>query len=262
MNVFALGAGGLIAAAGAYLAFVQKKKTEGRVTDLNFMKPTPLPELVSTWQNLSAEGFGDSYRDVVATTGAASTDGELKAPYSGTSCAYFEATVLREYEKEETSTDKDGKIQRKTTRGSETVSSQKSPSPLYVSEGDVRIGLDLDGVSLHLKDGPEKFEPYESTKTYTFFGVRFSAPSGVRTLGFKYREKIIPLGHPLYVTGEVRHSGGALRIGKPGEKGRPFIISVKSAEEVAAGEAGKARMQLYLGIALMVIGAAIAIFVK
>jgi len=135
--------------------------------------------------------------------------------------AYFEATVLREYEKEETSTDKDGKIQRKTTRGSETVSSQKSPSPLYVSEGDVRIGLDLDGVSLHLKDGPEKFEPYESTKTYTFFGVRFSAPSGVRTLGFKYREKIIPLGHPLYVTGEVRHSGGALRIGKPGEKGRP-----------------------------------------
>ncbi|MDD3390499.1 MAG: hypothetical protein PHO98_04230, partial [Synergistaceae bacterium] len=117
MNVFALGAGGLIAAAGAYLAFVQKKKTEGRVTDLKFMKPTPLPELVSTWQNLSAEGFGDSYRDVVATTGAASTDGELKAPYSGTSCAYFEATVLREYEKEETSTDKDGKIQRKTTRG-------------------------------------------------------------------------------------------------------------------------------------------------
>ena len=58
-------------------------------------------------------------------------------------CAYYEATVLREYEKQETTTDKDGKVRTNRTRGSETVSSQKSPSPLYVADGDVKVGIDL-----------------------------------------------------------------------------------------------------------------------
>ena len=262
MNMFALAAGGLMAAGGAYLAFVQKKKTEGMVTELKFMKATPLQELHGTWKSLCDEGMGEGFRDFIETNGAASTDGEITAPYSGQPCAYYEATVLREYEKQETSTDKDGKVKTSRTRGSETVSSQKSSSPLYLAEGDVRIGIDLDGATLHLKDGADRFEPYESSKTYTFFGVQFSSPSGVRTLGFKYKEKIIPLGHPLYVAGEARQSAGNLRIGKPSEKGKPFIVSVKSEEEVTAGVEGKAKIQFYIGIALVVIGLAVALFVK
>ena len=262
MNMFALAAGGLLAAGGAYLAFVQKKKTEGMLTELKFMKATPLQELHGTWKSLCDEGMGDGFRDFIETNGAAATDGELVAPYSGMPCAYYEATVLREYEKQETSTDKDGKVTTNRTRGSETVSSQKSSSPLYVSDGDVRVGIDLDGAALHLKDGADRFEPFESGKTYSFFGVQFSAPSGIRTLGFKYREKLIPLGHPLYVAGEARQSAGSLRIGRPSEKGKPFIVSVKSEEEVTAGVESKAKTQFYIGIALVVIGLAVALFVK
>jgi hypothetical protein len=260
MNFVALGIGGLLAAGGAYLSFVQKKKTEGLVTELKFMKAVPLSELKESWQSLSDEGMADGFRDLVETNGKADTDGEVKAPYSNVPCAYYEATVTREFEKEERSTDKDGKVKTRRTRSSETVSSRKSPSPLYVTDGDVRVGIDLDGATLHLKDGEDRFEPYESNKTYTFFGVRFSAPSGVRTLGFRYKEKLIPAGHPLYVVGEARHSAGALRIGRPSEKGKPFIVSVKSEEEVIAGMQGSAKMVFYLGIALMVVGVAVAVF--
>ncbi len=93
MNMFALAAGGLLAAGGAYLAFVQKKKTEGMLTELKFMKATPLQELHGTWKSLCDEGMGDGFRDFIETNGAAATDGDLIAPYSGQPCAYYEAAV-------------------------------------------------------------------------------------------------------------------------------------------------------------------------
>lgn len=122
--------------------------------------------------------------------------------------------------------------------------------------------MDLDGASLYLKDGEDRFEPYDSNKTYSFFGVQFTAPAGGGTLGFRYKERIIPLGHPLYVVGEARQSGGGLRIGRPSEAGKPFIVSTKSEEEVVNDLKGSAKGSFYLGIALMVIGAAVAVFLR
>lgn len=259
MNSVPLVIGGLMAAGGAYLSLVWRKKTEGILTELKFLRTTPLSEIAETWKSLAAEGLNENFREVVKTSGKAETDGELKAPYSETPCAYFEATVTREYETEEISTDKDGKPQRRRTRGSETVSSRKSSSPLYVADENMRVGLDMDGATIHLKDGADRFDPYESNRNYSFFGVQFSAPSGSRTLGFRYKERLIPSGSPLFVVGEIRQSAGAPRIGRPSESGKPFIVSVKSEDEVASSVAGKAKMQLYLGIALMVGGAAVAL---
>ncbi len=37
MNMVAIGIGGLLVVGGAYLSFVQKKRTEGKVTELRFM---------------------------------------------------------------------------------------------------------------------------------------------------------------------------------------------------------------------------------
>lgn len=262
MNFLTLGVGGLMIAGGAYLSFVQKKKKEGLVTELKFMKAISLSELKESWKSLAGEEMAEGFRDLVETNGKAETDGEVYAPYSNTPCTYFEATVTREFEEEEHSTDEDGNVEITRTRSSEVVSSRKSPSPLYVADGDIRVGIDMDGATLYLKDGEDRFEPYKSSKAYTFFGVQFSVPSGDNTLGFRYKEKLIPLGHPLYVVGEARYSAGALRIGKPSEKGKPFIVSVKSEDEVIADMKGSAKMAFYLGIALMIGGAAVAVFFR
>ena len=53
MNFVALGIGGLMIAGGAYLSFIQKKKSEGLVTELKFMKAVSLGELKESWQSLS-----------------------------------------------------------------------------------------------------------------------------------------------------------------------------------------------------------------
>lgn len=263
MSMMSLGLGALIAAGGAYLAFVQKKKTEGEVTELKFMKASPLAEIHATWKTLVDQNLGGNYRDFIKANGQAATDGEQLSPYGHVACASYVATVEREYEKDETSTDKDGKTTRKTTRSSEVISSQKSPAPFYIADGDVRIGIDLDGAAVDYKDGCDRFEPYENTRSYSFFGVPFSLPSSsARTLGFRYKEKIIPAGHPLHVVGEVRDSSGSLCIGKPSEKGKPFVVSVKSGESVVQDRERSAKTTFYIGIVLMVVGVAVAIFIK
>ncbi|MDD2453799.1 MAG: E3 ubiquitin ligase family protein [Synergistaceae bacterium] len=259
MNMTAIVVGALVAVLGVYLAVVQKKKTEGIVIELKFMKPVSLPEIVANMENLEKEGLAEGYRDMVQTNGKAVTEEEVTAPYSNKVCAYFEATVTREYEEEEVTKDKDGNTQRRRVRRSEEVGSQKSDAPLYLKDGDVKVALDLDGANLQLKDGIDRFEPYKDDNTYEFFGLRFTNHAGARTIGFRYKEQIIPLNHPLYVVGELRSSADELHIGKPSEKGKPFIISVKSKDEVTVGEENKAKMFLYGGIALVVAGIAIAI---
>ncbi len=262
MSMLGLGVGGLVAAGGAYLAFVQSKKSEGLARELQFMKATSLSEIEESMKALEAEGLGDSFRDVVETNGSAETDGELKSPHSETPCAYFQASVTREYEKMETYTDKDGKVRTRRTKLYEPVSNEKSHSPLYIADRGTRVRIDLQGADLDLKSGEERYEPFKEDRGYSFFGVNFTVPSGTRTLGFKYSEKLIPLGQSLYVVGEVRKSGGELSIGKPSEKGKPFIVSVKSEEEVIAGMKGSAKTTQYFGYALLVIGAALAVFLN
>ncbi|MGI6253381.1 MAG: E3 ubiquitin ligase family protein [Aminivibrio sp.] len=262
MSMVGLGVGGLLAAGGAYLAFVQSKKKEGLARELQFMKSTSLPELHESLKALDAEGLGDSFRDMVETNGSAETDGELKTPHSETPCAYFEASVTREYEQMETYTDKDGKVRTRRNKLYENVSSDKSSSPLYIADGGVRARIDLQGANLDLKSGEDRYEPFKEDRGYSFFGVNFTVPSGTRTLGFRYKERLIPLGQPLYVVGEIRKSGGELRIGKPSEKDKPFIVSVKSEEEVLDSMKGSAKTTQYFGYALIVIGAAVAVFLN
>jgi hypothetical protein len=261
MSPLSLGIGAVLALGGAYLAFIQKKKSEGVVTELKFLKATPLAELHAAWKAITEQGFSGNYREFVETNGKAATEGELRSPHGNIPCAYFVATVERQFEREETTRDEKGNVQRRRMRSSENVSSQKSASPLYLESAGIRIPLDLDGASLDLKDGSDRFEPYESNRTYSFFNAA-SIQTGTKTLGFRYSEKIIPLGHPLYVVGEAKDSSGELRIGSPSEKGKPFIVSVKSEDEVIKSRESGARTQFYLGIALIVAGIAVALLVK
>lgn len=260
MSALTMGLGAALALGGAYLAFVQRKKAEGEIAELKFAQHTSLEEVQRAWKSVADQGTG--YRDFVETGGKAVTDGDVLSPHGKIPSAYFTATVEREFEKDEMEKDDQGTLRRKTTRGSETVSSQKSAAPLYIEDGGVRLPIDLDGASLDLKDGGDHFEPYEAQRTYSFWGVSFAIPQGTRTLGFRYKEKIIPRGHPLYVAGEVRESSGALRLGKPSEKGKPFIVSVKSEEEILRGRESGARVQFWIGVALIAAGIAVAVFLK
>ena len=74
-------------------------------------------------------------------------------------------------------------------------------------------------------------------------------PGGRRILGYNYTESIIPIGQRIYVIGEASDSDGALIIKKPREKGKPFIVSLKSEEEIIGSHESSAKWYLVGAIA-------------
>jgi L-aminopeptidase/D-esterase-like protein len=92
-------------------------------------------------------------------------------------------------------------------------------------------------------------------------GLSIGSMSGSRTIGYRIRETVLPLGRPIFVLGEVADRSSQLTIGMPREKGRRFIISTKSEEELIRSMQATIRWLLVgaasssvAGLALIVVG--------
>jgi hypothetical protein len=99
-------------------------------------------------------------------------------------------------------------------------------------------------------------------RKYDFFsGLQFSN-MGSKTLGFRMLEKTIPLGQQLYFLGEAWLEGNRIQLGKPGEKDKPFIASVRSEEDIVQSNIKNANIALIFGILIAIAGIAVMIFMR
>ena len=55
-----------------------------------------------------------------------------------------------------------------------------------------------------------------------------------RTLGYRYSEDILPLDRDLFVLAMASDGEGSLRLQKPTERDRKFLLSLKSEDELTA----------------------------
>jgi hypothetical protein len=85
----------------------------------------------------------------------------------------------------------------------------------------------------------DEFRPGEvagGMVSYGNFSLMLNSPinrSQSYTLGYHYRESILPLEREVLVVGEVSDETGKLKIGKPISGEKQFIISLKSNETLA-----------------------------
>ena len=69
-----------------------------------------------------------------------------------------------------------------------------------------------------------------------------------RTIGYHTRESLLPIDRRVYVLGEAVDSADGLAIQAPGERGKQFIVSTRSEEELV-GSARSATQWLLIGAA-------------
>lgn len=82
---------------------------------------------------------------------------------------------------------------------------------------------------------------------------------GRRITGYHYSEHVIPLGEQVYILGEASDREKELIIRQPQEKGKPFIISVRSEEEITKGLEKSATLQQWFGFGLIAVGLAVIV---
>lgn len=263
MSIGTIVIGLVLIAAGALCAFVLRNKLSGKAVDVQYMKTTPLAELKKTFADMTSGGLDSNFRQYVELQGVAASATPPNAPYSQQSVAFYEAELIQVYETSEYYTDDQGRQQQRSVRKEQSVTNERSAEPLLLKDaatGDTAM-LDLQDSGLHLDllNGCDRFEPSENMNAYGFFNTYIPRQLGNRTLGYRLKERIIPLGQQLYVLGEAYLRNGGICVGRPSDNRKSFIISTKSEAQITREAKTGSTIALIGGAALAVGGLVVAV---
>jgi E3 Ubiquitin ligase len=235
---------------GIFLYF-NRQKALNKAMDVKYYETSKINDLLDTYKHIeSGIGTGNYNGGLVEVKGLCTTNQPLIAEHSEKPVVYYQASVERKFEVTEQERDSNGNYRTVVRTRTETVSSNTRAVPFYLNDGSGgQILVDTEGASVDAIQTFDRFDPNPPE------GFNFSYGGGdSRTLGYSYREKSIPINTQLYVLGEISDRRGQISIVKPSEKGKNFIISTKSEEQIVKSAESSAQWQLYGAIGLTVGG--------
>lgn len=255
----------ILIAVGVYLAWFQRRKTGDALLDIQATKTSTIADVKEAMADMAS--ISDSYREYVELKGTVKSKNPQKAPFSQKDAAFYRATTYRVYEEEEIYTDSEGNRKKKLVKKEEKISDEESGEELILTDanGD-SIAIETVGVSgaFDLVETVDRFEPantYNASNFYqnprrrfTNFDNGFFPSGGARMLGYRMVEHAFLTGQRLYLLGDAYMNAGTLTFGKPTEKGKQFIVTAKSEEELVSSKESSQKASLIGGIVCAVLG--------
>lgn len=222
-------------------------------------------ELKNRAQSKPAGGF----TEVVELKGAIECDSPLTSELAKEECVYYAMEVIRKYDETYYETDsKTNERVEKTREGTETVASNKRSTRFWVNDGTGRVLVDPEGADMDAEKAVEKFEfddEDEPDAAVSIGGLKVGFSFNInindnkRTIGFTYRESVLPVGHDVYILGEAANDSGEVMIRKSGNWKDNYIISHRSEEELARSASSQSKWLFVGAMACDVIGAVLLV---
>ena len=217
------------------LAYVSRRRR------LNLIRSTETSsiELLRAQAASHAEEDGEgSFSRLAEVKGRVHCDTPLVSELAEIECVYYSMRLQWEYEETQFEESSDGKQIRHTLEGNELLASNTEMAPFVVVDAFGSIKVDPEGAEIIAENALSRVETDEGLpdEYITIGRFRMEAPWKTsfeerRPLRYFYEEKVIPVGHDVYVLGEATDRDGELCIQRPARKGR-FIVSVKPEEEL------------------------------
>ena len=182
--------------------------------------------LMSQTETSSASDVsGLSPGTLVEVKGTLRCDDPLTSEMAGESCAYYSATVTREYLEEEHGDNDSG-----SNRRSETLSQSERFAPFTVEDESGRVAVNAEGAEMDAPQVVDRFER-DADSGFSLGGIPIRFGDSERTIGYRYTESVLPVDRPVYVLGTVRENG---EIGAPPaeDKQQRFVVSFRSEEDL------------------------------
>ena len=254
----------LLIALGVYLAVFQRRKTGDALLDIQATQTSTIADVKEAMADMAS--ISDTYREYCELKGTVSPKNPQKAPFSQKDAAFYKAETYRVYEEEQIVTDSNGNRTKKLVKKEEKISEEESGEELILTDaGGDTITMETIGVSgaFDLVKTVDRFEPVNSYNENNFFQNprrRFTSfnpgafGSGSRMLGYRMVEYAFLTGQKLYLLGDAYMNAGQLTFGKPTEKGKQYIVTAKSEEELVSSKESSKKAALIGGIACAVIG--------
>ncbi|WP_038030984.1 E3 ubiquitin ligase family protein [Thermonema rossianum] len=251
--------GVILLAVGGFLEYNRRRQLR-RVLNIKYHQTSNIADIIATYKDISQSLGAGNYSQIVEVKGKAKAKSPLQSEFSKKAVVYCATTITREYETKVQKQDQEGKTYWATERRSEVVSRQENKLPFLIEDGSGEIEVNPEGAELHLIQSVDRFEREGEGEFFSYIAQNIGGSGNNKTLGFRYREWIIPVGAPLYVLGEAHDRDGYLRIGKPKDENESFIISTKTEEQLVKESEGSAKMSLAGAFVLGIIGIGLIIY--
>jgi hypothetical protein len=146
-------------------------------------------------------------------------------------CAWSHAWIERIYEHDEREANGDWR----TEETRETLGSHVRLRPFFVEDASGRVRVTPDGADVTAQTSMDRFEEHPAHGRVRLGDAMIDVNYGGRTVGYRFREEILPLDAPVYVLGVVTDKGEIARPGKD-TSDAAFVISYRT--ESAPGSSG------------------------
>lgn len=246
----------LLVALGGLLLYL-RTRAQGRLLEIGSTQTSTTQEVRELHTQIAAELGPGGFSQIVELKGVLRCDAPLTAELSGQPCAYYSMSVEERYEETYQEHDSEGNTRTATRTGSNIVASNTQSAMFQLHDATGAITVNPTGAEVHPRQVVSRFEPFTGGPAITVGGFTLQVGAGIggrRIVGYQYAESILPLESQLYLFGEATDTSGQLAVQKPREK-KPFIISLKTEEEIVRGGQGSVKWYLYGAIAAFVIGA-------
>lgn len=226
--------GGILLIAAIALFFVQRHYNL-KLRSLKLADAMTTAELHQLTHQVAEEIGPGSLRRYVKVSGTITCPQPIFSELKQIPCVYYTMSVIREYEEDVRKTDNDGKTYWSTERRSQTMSSNSQSIPFLVCDRYGEISINPNDAAIDTVSVLDEFRAMGPTSSSSSFSLgRFEmnlnmfSQSGSRTLGYRYRESILPVDRQVLVVGLASDQTGMLQIERPTESGKKFFISLKS----------------------------------
>ncbi|WP_338462448.1 E3 ubiquitin ligase family protein [Synechococcus elongatus IITB7] len=219
-----------VTAIAAIVLYFVRRHYRIKLQSLLLAQPANSRQLKEIADHVAGEIGAGSLRQYVKMWGAIEVDQPLISELKEEPCVYYSFTVSREYEERVRQEDSEGKVTWTTERRSETISQNRRSTPFYLRDQHGRIRVEPEAASIATIPVLDEFRPTSSTNSLSFggFSLSLSVNGGTgKTLGYRYREEILPCDRSILVVGAASDETGELTLGPSAEARQQFFIALK-----------------------------------
>ncbi len=250
----------LIIIAGIFYAVYVYRKNTNKVQEIQFQQTTCIKDVLDIVGDLSS--LDENYRHYSEVKGQLhSVSGNVEAPFSQRPVAYYENEVYSVHEETRTERDDKGNTRTVTDKVETSLSSEKSPVEVYLSDSssDEKVYIDLAsfGNDVDLMPGCNRMESKDSDWVRNNFNFSVNQNRGSRFLGYRFFEEILPEDQPMYILGEIHKRGNRLYVGRSVAAKKPSHVTYKSEDELLDDIKKEKLVAIGIGVAGVVVGIAV-----
>lgn len=251
----------VLAGIGVYL-LIHRKKSLHKILEIKSTKTSTTAELLALQKAVADEIGPGGFNQLAEVKGVVECAAPLTAELSEQPCVWYSMSVQERYEETYQERDAEGRTRTGTRTATTTVANNTQAVPFLIRDETGIIAVQPNHAAIDGRQIIDRHEPWSgNTDALSVGSFRLAQPRrNHRVLGYQYTEEIIPVGAPVYIIGEATDREGTPVIGNPADTEQPFIISLRSEEEVTKGLESKAKTEMIVGILLIAGGILLAVF--